>query len=274
MNMFDGRPRPGMPEGLLLTDLPADVANAAGLPPSACTGPCAGPAEPASDLNPAAGRGERLFTLGEAVEELARRECAATGHDWELVLAQDYANGVRPVAVVCGRQCGAPAGRVVRDEQTAAELLAAALVDLWADLGAAYDRSPADPRESSIECAGLITRIVDITRVTGGVPAEMVPPHMITTGLYADVYKRAGRECKIAECTIANAYDLVAVRDRARGGAPDGAQHTAAAGERVAAPCPRWIYAETHTGHDWEAPNDGPAYCPGWPPRAGGPAKG
>lgn len=32
------------------------------------------------------------------------------------------------------------------------------------------------------------------------------------------------------------------------------------------APCPDWSGQVVHDGHDWTAPVDGPAHCPGWPP--------
>lgn len=44
---------------------------------------------------------EKTYTLDEAREELARRECTFHGHDWDIV---SRADGV-PIAIICGR-CG------------------------------------------------------------------------------------------------------------------------------------------------------------------------
>ena len=43
---------------------------------------------------------ESRYTLDEAERELARRECARFGHDWNVI-----ETGARPTAITCGR-CG------------------------------------------------------------------------------------------------------------------------------------------------------------------------
>lgn len=48
--------------------------------------------------------GERTFTLDEAREELARRECSEDGHDWEVITVRVVCEAFdRPVSVVCRR---------------------------------------------------------------------------------------------------------------------------------------------------------------------------
>lgn len=172
---------------------------------------------------------EPRFTLAEAALELAARTCATEGHNLEIVnvAATVGDSASRPIALICTRACGSRGYRVLPMGSTAVsygELLTAALIDLWADLATAYDRSLTDPRENSIECAGLITRIVDIARVVGAVPAEIVGPELIVAGLYAEVHRIAGRDFTIADCTMADARERLAERDAARG-TPDVSTH-------------------------------------------------
>lgn len=188
--------------------------------PAACAGPCDPPAHTSY------GRGEALFTLAEAEQELAERLCAREGHDLDIIDTQTIADRYpRPVAIMCRRKCQFRGYRVVPiGEIDLAELLTAALLDLWADLGRAYDDSPADPRESSVECRGLITRIVDISRTLGTVPAEVVPPNLVASGVYVEVHRLAGHVATVAPCTMATAVDayaeLLAERDLAGDGRP------------------------------------------------------
>lgn len=48
----------------------------------------------------------QLYTLGEAAAELARRQCAAEGHDWTLLVVTTMGDGDRPYSVDCARRCG------------------------------------------------------------------------------------------------------------------------------------------------------------------------
>lgn len=205
----------------LADDLGVPVAAGERLPlvdgecsPATCAGPCAPPAHVAPGR-----RGEPLFTLAEALQEIAERTCAAEGHDLDVVSTDVMGERTpRPLAIICSRPCQFRGYRVVPiGEPDVAELLTAALLDLWADLGAAYDRSTADPRETSIECTGLVTRIVDITRTLGVTPAEVVPPELITSGVYVTVHRLAGHVAVVAPCTAASAAQAVEARDVARG---------------------------------------------------------
>lgn len=204
----------------------------------ACTTACAGPCEPADGAHTAHAAGD---------------VCRSEGHDLEVVDAVTLGDPApRPVAIVCRRGCWWRGYRVVPvGEPDTGELLTAALLDLWADLGAAYDRSPAEPAESSIECTGLITRIVDITRSLGVMPAEVIPPALVASGVYVYVHRLAGHHAHVASCTMLSVLAALAERDAARGTVP-------------AAPCEQWIYEQSHPAHDWTAPVDGPVRCPGW----------
>jgi hypothetical protein len=62
-----------------------------------------------------AGGDARRYTLAEARAELARRECAAYGHDIEIVSVDG-----RPVSLVCGRGCGHPGWAVTPADPPAA----------------------------------------------------------------------------------------------------------------------------------------------------------
>lgn len=172
------------------------------------------------------GRGEPLFTLAEALQEIAVRTCAIEGHDLEVISSEAMGECTpRPVAIICSRPCQFRGYRVVAiGDPDVGELLTAALLDLWADLGAAYDRSPNDPRESSIECNGLITRIVDLTRSLGVTPAEVVPPNLVASGVYVSVHRLAGHVATVAPCTMDVALDqygeLLAERDLVGEGRP------------------------------------------------------
>lgn len=236
------------------------LADAGQCSPAGCAGPC----EPAAGAHTAPARGEPLFTMAEALQEIAEKTCAAEGHDLDVISTDVISERTpRPIAIMCRRPCQFRGYRVVPiGEPDVAELLTAALLDLWADLGAAYDRSPAAPRESSIECRGLITRIVDISRTLGTVPAEVVPPELVVAGLYVEVHRLAGHVATVAPCTLDTARAAVAERDAARGEA------RSTDWPLPAAPCERWSLAQTHDAHGWHARVDGPRYCPGLPPAA------
>lgn len=48
---------------------------------------------------------EQTYTLSEAQRELALRECARWGHEWEVVSGYTIATQHTPLAIKCGR-CG------------------------------------------------------------------------------------------------------------------------------------------------------------------------
>ncbi|MEZ0076363.1 hypothetical protein [Planotetraspora sp. GP83] len=139
--------------------------------------------------------GPKLFTLDQARQELAQRECAEFGHDVTVMLD----GWGQPSRLVCDRPCGHP-GWVVLDASAPdlhLELLRAAMLDLWADLAVAYLASETRPRESSVACHGLMTRIQDVARHIGPVEPEKVPPLVVTTGLYELVHAAAGCEVQV-----------------------------------------------------------------------------
>ena len=81
----------------------------------------------------------------------------------------------------------------VAGEQPPADLSAAVaeeLVALWSDLGEAI-RLAAD-RSWSVECDGLVLRIVMLSRLTAATPWQWIPVPLLATGVYQGVLKSAG----------------------------------------------------------------------------------
>lgn len=156
-----------------------------------------------------AGDGTRvpLYTLAEARREIDRQECAAGGHDLEVV---EQGLTREPVALVCTRQCGHRGYRVtpVGDTDPRA-LLRDVMVDLWHDLAAAYAQSNATPRETSVGCHGLIKRIQDIARHVGPVNPGDLEYEMVLTGLYETVHAEIGLEVRIPNELLAAARTYV-----------------------------------------------------------------
>jgi hypothetical protein len=78
-------------------------------------------------------------------------------------------------------------------EQPAAELSAAVaeeLIALWSDLGEAMRR--ATSRSWSVECDGLVVRIVMLSRLTGATPWEWIPAPLLANGVYQGILESAG----------------------------------------------------------------------------------
>lgn len=48
---------------------------------------------------------ERVYTLDEAKDELARKECARNGHDYRVISTKTFGGAGRPLSVVCD-ECG------------------------------------------------------------------------------------------------------------------------------------------------------------------------
>ncbi|MFI7467528.1 hypothetical protein [Nonomuraea sp. NPDC049646] len=58
--------------------------------------------------------GNGRYTLAEARRELARRECEADGHDWDIICARLHACAQEvPISMQCARRCGHPGYRIV-----------------------------------------------------------------------------------------------------------------------------------------------------------------
>lgn len=165
-----------------------------------------------------AGDGTRvpLYTLAEARRELGRQECAAGGHDLEVV---EQGLTREPVALVCTRQCGHRGYRVtpVGDTDPRA-LLRDVMVDLWHDLAAAYAQSNATPRETSVGCHGLIKRIQDIARHVGPVNPGDLEYEMVLTGLYETVHAEIGLEVSVPDQLLVAAREYVEAGGELRDG--------------------------------------------------------
>ena len=81
----------------------------------------------------------------------------------------------------------------VAGEEPPADLLAAAaeeLIALWSDLGAALRRAAG--RGWSVECDGLVVRIVMLSRLAGATPWPHVPAWLLADGIYQGILRSAG----------------------------------------------------------------------------------
>lgn len=77
-------------------------------------------------------------------------------------------------------------------EQPPADLSAAVaeeLIALWSDLGQAVRR--AADRAWSVECDGLVVRIVMLSRLTEATPWPWIPASLLTSGVYQGVLESA-----------------------------------------------------------------------------------
>lgn len=178
----------------------------------------AGPVHISPDdlINRSDGNGVPLYTLAEARRELGRQECAAGGHDLEIV---EQGLNREPIALVCTRQCGHRGYRVtpVGDTDPRA-LLRDVMVDLWHDLAQAYRTSEASPRETSIGCHGLIKRIQDIARHVGPVDPGALEYPMVLTGLYETVHAEIGLDVEVPGELLAAARAYVEAGGQLRDG--------------------------------------------------------
>ena len=78
-------------------------------------------------------------------------------------------------------------------EQPPADLPAAVaeeLVALWSDLGEAMRRAGSD--SWSLECDGLVVRIVMLSRLTSATSWEWIPAPLLDSGVYQGILKSAG----------------------------------------------------------------------------------
>jgi len=78
-------------------------------------------------------------------------------------------------------------------EQPPADLAAAAaeeLIALWSDLSEAIRR--AGSRSWSVECDGLVVRIVMLTRLTSVTAWQWIPAPLLDNGVYQGILRSAG----------------------------------------------------------------------------------
>jgi hypothetical protein len=78
-------------------------------------------------------------------------------------------------------------------EQPPADLPAAVaeeLIALWSDLGEAMRR--AGSRSWSVECDGLVVRIVMLTRLTAATAWQWIPAPLLDKGVYQGILQSAG----------------------------------------------------------------------------------
>jgi hypothetical protein len=81
----------------------------------------------------------------------------------------------------------------VAGEEPPADLLAAAaeeLIALWSDLGEALHRAAG--RRWSVECDGLVVRIVMLSRLAGATPWPHIPASLLADGIYQGILRSAG----------------------------------------------------------------------------------
>jgi len=85
------------------------------------------------------------------------------------------------------------AGITAAGEQPPADLLAAVaeeLIALWNDLAEAMRRAGA--QSWTVECDGLVVRIVMLSRLTSATPWEWIPASLLTSGAYQGILQSAG----------------------------------------------------------------------------------
>lgn len=78
-------------------------------------------------------------------------------------------------------------------EQPPADLSAAVaeeLIALWSDLGEAIRRAAG--RSWSVECDGLVVRIVMLSRLTAATPWQWIPVPLLASGVYQGLLESAG----------------------------------------------------------------------------------
>ena len=78
-------------------------------------------------------------------------------------------------------------------EEPPTHLLAAVaeeLIALWSDLGEAVRRAAG--RSWSVECDGLVVRIVMLSRLAGATPWPHVPASLLADGIYQGILRSAG----------------------------------------------------------------------------------
>ena len=87
-------------------------------------------------------------------------------------------------------ECWAAAVAVAREEPPADLRAAVAeeLVALWSDLGEALRRAG---RSWSIECDGLVVRIVMLSRLSGTTSWDWIPEALLASGVYQGILRSA-----------------------------------------------------------------------------------
>ena len=101
------------------------------------------------------------------------------------------------------------------DEAPPADLPAAVaeeLVALWSDLASAIRRAPR--RHWSVECDGLVVRIIMLSRFTGPTSGLWVPVELLSSGVYQGVLDAAGLTVSDCPAEPGNAQSGVAVNLR------------------------------------------------------------
>jgi hypothetical protein len=81
---------------------------------------------------------------------------------------------------------------VAAAEEPPADLSAAVaeeLIALWSDLGEAMQR--ADSRSWSVECDGLVVRIVMLSRLTAATSWQWIPISLLVSGVYQGILQSA-----------------------------------------------------------------------------------
>jgi hypothetical protein len=81
----------------------------------------------------------------------------------------------------------------VAGEEPPADMSAAVaeeLIALWSDLSEALRRAAG--REWSVECDGLVVRIVMLSRLAGVTPWPHVPARLLADGVYQGILRSAG----------------------------------------------------------------------------------
>jgi hypothetical protein len=81
----------------------------------------------------------------------------------------------------------------VAGEEPPTHLVAAVaeeLIALWSDLGEALRRAAS--RGRSVECDGLVVRIVMLSRLAGATPWPHVPASLLADGIYQGILRSAG----------------------------------------------------------------------------------
>jgi hypothetical protein len=81
----------------------------------------------------------------------------------------------------------------VAGEEPPADLLAAVaeeLIALWSDLGEALRRAAG--RRWSVECDGLVVRIVMLSRLAGATPWPHIPASLLADDIYQGILRSAG----------------------------------------------------------------------------------
>jgi hypothetical protein len=84
------------------------------------------------------------------------------------------------------------------------EAVAEELIALWSDLDQAVRR--AADRAWSVECDGLVVRIVMLSRLTEATPWQWIPTSLLDSGVYRGVLESAGIEFT-PPCPTANLPD-------------------------------------------------------------------